>query len=74
MEYGKTRSNLWYILPIFVGLIGGVIAFLILRKDDPKKAKNCLYLGMVLAAVGIILNILIVTQIPGLTPNFNVNV
>ena len=44
------------------------------KTDDPKKAKKCLYLGIVLAIVGIIINILIVTQIPDLAPDFNVNV
>ena len=65
---------MWYLLPIFVGLIGGIIAYWILRRDDPKKAKKCLYLGIGLTIVGIIINILIVTQIPDLAPDFNVNV
>ena len=65
---------MWYLLPVFVGLIGGIIAYFILRRDDPKKAKKCLYLGIVLAIVGIIINILIMTQIPSLVPDFNVNV
>jgi len=33
-----------------------------------------LYLGIVLGIVGIILNIIIITQIPEFTPNFNVKV
>ena len=70
----KSRSNWWYLLPIFVGLIGGVIAYFILRHDEPKKAKNCIYIGIILAAVGIVINILIGTQIPSMTPDFNVNV
>lgn len=74
MEHVKSRSNTWYLLPIFVGLIGGVIAYWILRHDDPKKAKNCLYIGIILAVIGIIINIFVVTQIPSLTPNFGVNV
>jgi len=65
---------MWYLLPIFVGLIGGIIAYWILRHDDPKKAKNCLYIGIVLAIIGIVVNILIVTQIPELVPDFDVNV
>ena len=65
---------MWYLLPIFVGLIGGIIAYLILRHDDPKKAKKCLYVGIALAIIGIIINILIMTQIPSLAPDFNVNV
>ena len=74
MEHIKSRSQLWYLLPVFVGLIGGIIAYLILRRDDSKKAKKCLYIGILLAIVGIVINILIVTQIPSLAPDFNVNV
>jgi len=65
---------MWYLLPIFVGLIGGIITYWILRHDDPKKAKNCLYIGIVLAIIGIVVNILIATQIPELVPGFDVNV
>jgi len=74
MDHEKTRSNMWYLLPIFAGLIGGIIAYWVLRHDDPKKAKKCLYTGIVLAIVGIIINILIVMYIPGSAPDFNVNV
>ena len=70
----KPRSNFWFLLPIFLGLIGGIIAYFVLRNDDPKKAKNCLYLGIVLAIIGILLNLLVVFQIPGIEQGFNVNV
>ena len=69
----KRRSNLWFLLPIFLGLIGGIIAYFVLRNDDPKKAKNCLYLSIVLAAIGIILNIALTSQFPGIEEGFNVN-
>ncbi|QUC65376.1 hypothetical protein NsoK4_03790 [Nitrosopumilus sp. K4] len=70
----KPRSNAWFLLPIFLGLIGGVIAYFILRNEDPKKAKNCLYLGIVLAVIGIFMNILIATQLPVFEDGFNVNI
>ena len=70
----KPRSNIWYLLPIFLGLIGGVIAYFVLRTDDPKKAKNCLYLGIVLAIIGIFLNVLILTQVPEIEEGFNVHI
>jgi len=69
----KTRSNAWFLLPIFFGMIGGIIAFFILRKDDPRKARNCLYVGIVFMIMGIILNIFVVLTVPGLEPGFNVN-
>ena len=70
----KPRSNAWFLLPIFFGVIGGIIAFFILRHDDPRKARNCLYLGIVFMIIGIIFNILIAASIPGLDSGFNVNI
>ncbi len=70
----KPRSNAWFLLPILFGVIGGIIAFFILRHDDPRKAKNCLYLGLALMIIGIILNIFLAASIPGLDSGFNVNI
>jgi len=70
----KSRSNAWFLLPIFFGMIGGIIAFFILRRDDPRKARNCLYVGIVFMIIGIILNIMIAATVPGLDSGFNVNV
>jgi len=41
------RSPLWYELPIFFSIVGGAVAYFKIRKDDPKKAKNCLYIGII---------------------------
>lgn len=46
MSYPEKRSNLWYLLPIFLGLIGGIIAFLILLHSDPRKAVYCVLIGV----------------------------
>ncbi len=70
----KQRSNAWFLLPILFGVIGGIIAFFILRHDDPRKAKNCLYLGLVFMVIGIIFNIFITATIPGLDSGFDVNI
>ena len=70
----KPRSNMWFLLPIFFGIIGGIIAFFIIRHDDPRTAKNCLYLGLIMMVIGIILNIFIASSIPGLDSEFNVSI
>ena len=54
MEIRK-RSSLWFLLPIFFNVIGGVIAYFIIKDDDPSKAKNCLWLGIILFAIPIII-------------------
>lgn len=59
MNFEKKRSNWWFLLPILLGLIGGIIAFFVLKNDDPSKAKNCLYLSIVLFVIGIIIDLAI---------------
>ncbi len=69
----KPRSNWWFLLPIFMSVIGGVIAYFVLRHDDPRKAKNCLYLGLALTIIGILLDVIFGAQLMELENNFGVN-
>jgi uncharacterized membrane protein len=62
----KQRSNWWYILPILFGIIGGIIAYFAIRKDDREKAKKCMYIGLVLFAIGIIVDLTVMpVAMPG---------
>ena len=54
----KQRSNWWYLLPVFLGVIGGIIAYFALRRDDRKKAKKCLYLGLILLIIQVFFQIM----------------
>ncbi|HEY7367663.1 MAG TPA: hypothetical protein VH562_04300 [Nitrosopumilaceae archaeon] len=72
MSYEKKRSNWWFLVPILLGLIGGIIAFFVLKRDDPKKAKNCLYLGIGLFIIGVIINLAIFGLTIPLEEQFNV--
>jgi len=73
----KRRSSFWFLLPILFNIIGGIIAYFVIKEDDPKKAKNCLYLGIILAAIPVLLilvPILIgVTLFPHFTPVQNMH-
>ena len=68
----KRRSSFWFLLPILFNIAGGIIAFFVIQEDDPKKAKNCLYLGLILAAIPILLIILPIligiTLLPHMAP------
>ncbi len=70
----RPRSNWWFLLPIFLGLIGGVIAYFVIRHDETRKAKNCLYLAIVLAIIGIAINVTFGAQLMELDPEFGVNI
>lgn len=74
MSSEKPRSYWWFLLPIFFGIIGGIIAFFVIRTDDPKKAKNCLYLGIILMVIGIALNIIFAASISEIQEGFKVNI
>jgi len=39
-------SYLWIILAIAIGIIGGIIAYFVLKKRDKKMAEICLGIGM----------------------------
>ena len=41
------KSPFWYLLPVFLGIIGGLIAYMILKKDDSQKAKKALLIGLI---------------------------
>ncbi len=57
LEY-KSKSNWWYVLPFFLGIIGGLISYFIIKNDDPKKASECIWIGIILTLVGISTNIM----------------
>ncbi len=60
MSEARTRSNWWYLVPIiFDGIPGGVVAYFAIRYDDPRKAKNCLYLGIIITAIGVTVYLII---------------
>ncbi|KAF6243968.1 hypothetical protein C6988_00715 [Nitrosopumilus sp. b1] len=46
----KERSSLWYALPLVFSIVGAITAYYILKKDDPTKAKNSLWIGVCLLA------------------------
>lgn len=66
MATAKVRSNWWYLLPIFFSLVGGVIVYFAIKNDDPKKARNCLAIGIILTAIGVVLTIITATVVPGI--------
>ena len=51
----KIKSNWWYLLPIFLGVIGSIIAWAALKSHDDKLAKNSLILGVILNVIGMII-------------------
>lgn len=46
----RHHGRAWYLLPVFLSVLGGVIAYLALRNKDPATAKKALLLGAVLFA------------------------
>jgi hypothetical protein len=75
-EYYATYRNAsaaWYLLPIFFGIIGGLIMWLALKNEDPRKAKKGLILGVILTVAYIVLwwviFAAILASIPTTTPS-----
>ena len=49
--YGGKPSAAWWLLPIFFSFIGGIIAWVCVKDTDPRMARNCLILGIVITVV-----------------------
>jgi len=47
-------SNWWYILAIFLGIVGGIIAWAVNKDRNPKKAIHFLIVGLIIPAIYII--------------------
>lgn len=52
----KSPSKAWYLLPILLGIIGGLIMFFILRSEGPGMARNGLLLGILVFMVSIVIS------------------
>ncbi|MDH3502293.1 MAG: hypothetical protein OEL69_07295 [Nitrosopumilus sp.] len=50
-QYERKRSWVWFLLPVFVQVVGGIIAYYALKPDEPRMAKDCLYIGIVLSGI-----------------------
>ena len=70
-EECEKSSKLWYLVPIFLGIIGGLIAFLILKKDNPKLAKRCLIVGILLTILPALVGFSVVLYGASLYPGDN---
>lgn len=53
-------SSWWYILPIFFGLIGGLIAWIVNKEHDLKKARNFLIVGIVISLTWMMLSVIFI--------------
>ena len=53
-------SAAWWLLPIFFSVIGGIIAWVCVKDTDPRMAKNCLILCIVITVVPFLIVLLMV--------------
>ena len=54
----KNPSKAWYLLSIFLGILGGLAMYFIIKDDNRQMAKNGLILSIILTFVGIIIVII----------------
>ena len=53
----KETSWAWWLLPVFLTWAGGLIAWLVLKDDNPRKAKQILIFGICWTVAQLILSI-----------------
>ena len=60
----RKRSWWWLVPPMFGGIFGGLISFFAIRKDDVRKAKICLYVGIFMTAAPFVWDFATTGEIP----------
>ena len=53
MDINEKPSALWYVLPIFLGMLGGLISYVATRRNNLLMACDCMALGFVSTGVWI---------------------
>jgi hypothetical protein len=48
-------SDAWYLMPILLGFLGGIVAYVYVRDDDLEMAKNLFFVGIIPTFIYIIL-------------------
>lgn len=56
----RMYSNAWYLLPILIGIVGGLIFYLVMKDDDKEKAIKGLIIGIIVSLVSIILYVILI--------------
>lgn len=51
----RDSSAAWYLLPVFLLMVGGLISYLCLRKQDPPRARKTLILGIFLSVIPVLM-------------------
>ena len=74
MESNHEKSLWWVLLPIFLGIIGGINTYFAIKNDDYRLAKFCLHLSIVLTVVELVVWIPLILLTEQLGPNLGVNV
>ncbi|HYL65729.1 MAG TPA: hypothetical protein VEU72_01095 [Nitrosopumilaceae archaeon] len=60
LPFEKNESALWYLVPFFFGIIGGLVMYLVLKDEDKRMAKKGLVLGIVMSVIHSIVYVIII--------------
>ena len=63
-EATEKTSAAWWLMPIFLAWVGGLIAWVVVREKDRGKARHLLFLGIGITVFWIILTVVVSTLVP----------
>ncbi|HET9723291.1 MAG TPA: hypothetical protein VFR44_05550 [Actinomycetota bacterium] len=62
VPFRKPVNGAWWLLPILLGWLGGLVAWLVNREADPRTARAMLIVGIAISLVGAVLVVLLTSS------------
>ncbi|TMH96041.1 hypothetical protein E6H37_04150 [Candidatus Bathyarchaeota archaeon] len=63
MELQRQPSGLWYLLPVFFWIIGGLISYVALQERDRSMTNRSLFIGFMFTLAGVLFLAVISTSL-----------
>jgi predicted PurR-regulated permease PerM len=70
MPTSENNTKLWYLAPIFLGIIGGLVMYLVLKDTNPKMAKKGLVVSIAIVLAVVIGYFAIIAIAVGISATF----
>jgi len=65
----QKHTELWYLVPLLFNIVGGIVGYLAIKKDDKPMANRLLIIGIVMFGLGLSIAFVVLFMVGSLMPH-----